>query len=243
LNSDPGVLLHILSVKLPEPKNFILLQHISIKQFMSDEALNSIAYSKNVIEFITVANEFCSFLERSDVMESSVFVGGLQKLLPLLYLKGSLLPDFEFEVDDELEKYVTEVDYSLIQQKILAHTGAGDDYQEVFIQGMQFSETALTASISENVADIYQDMKDTIMSFRTLNEVVMEQAIWECKTNFVQIWGQKLVNCLRAVHNLSYSEATSESDAAQSLKTSNQRKSRNLKPDWLIDRFLGQEED
>ncbi len=56
-------------------------------------------------------------------------------MLPLLYLKASLLPKFEFEAEDELEKYVTEVDYNLIQQKILAHTEAGDDYQEVFHPG------------------------------------------------------------------------------------------------------------
>ena len=31
---------------------------------MSEEGLNSLVYSKNVIELITVANEFCSFLER-----------------------------------------------------------------------------------------------------------------------------------------------------------------------------------
>lgn len=210
---------------------------------MSDEALNSIAYSKNVIEFITVANEFCSFLERSEQMESSVFIGGLQKLLPLLYLKASLLPDFEFEPEDELEKYVTEVDYNLIQQKILDHTGAADDYQEVFMTGMQFSETALTASIAENVADIYQDVKDTIMSFRTLNEEVMEQALWECQTNFTQTWGQKLVNCLRAVHSLVYSDWIADADREDEKKAKIDLKNKNQKPDWLIDRFLGQEED
>jgi len=208
---------------------------------MSEEGLNSIAYSKNVIEFITVANEFCSFLERSEDLETVDFLSRLQKILPLLYLKASLLPEFEFEAEDDLEKFVTEVDYSMIQQKILQHTGANDDYQEVFISGMQFSESALTASISENVADIYQDMKDLVMSFRMLNDEVMEQAVWECKNNFAQYWGQSLVNCLRAVHNLIYSE-NNRDDQETEKKQQTESKNKNRKPDWLNDRFSYQGE-
>ena len=207
---------------------------------MSDEGLNSLVYSKNVIELITVANEFCSFLERADEMESADFLSRLQKMLPLLYLKASLLPKFEFEADDDLEKYVTEVEYNLIQQKILAHTGAGDDYQEVFIPGMQFSESALTSSIAENVADVYQDMKDLIMSFRTMNDEVMEQALWESQSNFAQVWGQKLVNCLRAVHNQIYSENNTDEDSLQEGNSNNELKNKN--PDWLNDRFSFQGE-
>ncbi|MDP3916341.1 MAG: DUF5063 domain-containing protein [Bacteroidota bacterium] len=201
-----------------------------------EEELNSIAYSKNVIEFITVANEFCSFLERSESLETPDFLGRLQKILPLLYLKASLLPEFEFEADDDLEKFVSEMDYNLIQQKILRHTGANDDYQEVFLSEMQFSESALTASISENVTDIYQEMKDLVMSFRMMNDEVMEQAIWECKNNFSQLWGQSLVNSLRAIHNLIYAENTQdEPDTAKSQKP--ESKNTNRKPDWLNDRF------
>lgn len=207
---------------------------------MRDEELNSIVYSKNVIELITVANEFCSFLERAEEMESSEFLSRLQKLLPLLYIKTSLLPVFEPTWDDELEKYVTEMDYNVIQQNVIHHLGANDDYQEVFISGMQFSESALTASISENVADIYQDIKDLVLSFRTLNEDVMEQALWEIQNNFSQNWGQKLVNCLRAVHNVIYSEnnVDDESDEKRIKDIANT----NRKPDWLNDRFSNQDE-
>ena len=209
---------------------------------MSEEGLNSLVYSKNVIELITVANEFCSFLERSDEIESSVFLSHLQKILPLLYLKASLLPVFEFETEDDPEKFVTELDYNLIQQKVLRHTGAGDDYQEVFVSGMQFSESALTACISENVADIYQDMKDMVMSFRTMNDEVMEQAIWETQNNFSQFWGQKLVNCLRAVHNLIYGEGMTDDDSVPEKKQNKESKETNRKPDWLNDRFSYQGE-
>jgi hypothetical protein len=209
---------------------------------MSDEGLNSLVYSKNVIELITVANEFCSFLERSEEVETIDFMSRLQKLLPLLYLKASLLPEFEVEADDELEKYVTELDYNLIQQKILRHTGANDDYQEVFLSGMQFSESALTASIAENVADVYQDMKDLVLSFRTLDEEVMEQALSESQRNFSTLWGQKLVNCLRAVHNVIYGENNPMDFTENGKRKKDESNVTNRKPDWLNDRFSNHDE-
>ena len=209
---------------------------------MIEEGLNKLVYSKNVIELITVANEFCSFLEHSEEMETSDFLGRLQKLLPLLYLKASLLPEFEMEADDELEKYVNELDYNLIQQKVLHHTGAGDDYQEVFLSGMQFSESALTASISENMADIYQDMKDLVMSFRTLDEEVMALALSESQNNFAHLWGQKLVNSLRAIHNLIYGESSAEEGIKTESKQVDNLKNKNMKPDWLNERFSNQGE-
>jgi len=209
---------------------------------MSDDRLNNLVYSKNVIELITVANEFCSFLERSEDLETDDFLGRLQKLLPLLYLKASLLPGFETEADDELEKYVNELDYNMIQQKVLHHTGAGDDYQEVFLSGMQFSESALTASISENMADIYQDMKDLVMSFRTLDEEVMALALSESQNNFAHLWGQKLVNSLRAIHNLIYGEGSAEEGSEAGKKKAPDSKNINMKPNWLNERFSNQGE-
>ena len=207
---------------------------------MIEEELNSLVYSKNVIELITVANEFCSFLERSEEMDADDFLSRLQKILPLLYLKTSMLPKFEFEAEEDLEKYVSEVDYNLIQQKVLHHTGANDDYQEVFVSGMQFSESALTVSIAEDMADIYQDLKELVLSFRTLNEEVMEQALFECQENFSQIWGQKLVNSLRAVHNIIYSD-NADDDFDAGKKQKQESKNINRKPDWLNDRFSYQE--
>lgn len=204
---------------------------------MSDINLNKIVYSKNVIEFITVANEYCNFLESADNFESYDFISRLQKILPLLYLKTSLLPEFESVSDDELEKFVTELDYNIIQQKVLKLTAGNDDYQEVFEAGMQFSEESITASISENLVDIYQDLKDLVLSYRTLNEEVMLQSLSECQINYMQFWGQKLVNCLRAIHNVIYNTADKDSDEKLNNKTGNTEKEINTKPDWLNDRF------
>ena len=71
---------------------------------------NQPIFDANTVEFVTVAAEFCGFLERTPEMQPDEFVDRSLKLLPLLYLKASLLPDCEPLDDIEPETFVTETD-------------------------------------------------------------------------------------------------------------------------------------
>ncbi len=174
-----------------------------------DSLFTDVVYSKNVIEFATVANEFCSFTEVVSDLSRKDFLGKLQKMLPLLYLKAALLPALnEEDAEESPEKFVTEEDYLFILRKLSAKLGEFDSYPEIFEPGMPLGEANVEANISENVADIYQDLKDFILSYRIGTVDVMRASLWECKNNFEQYWGQKLVNGLRAVHQLVYGNAS-----------------------------------
>ena len=148
-------------------------------------------FDKNVIEFVTVAAEFCAFLERAEHMKRKAFVDTSLKILPLLYLKASLLPKCETIGDEAPETYVTE---------------EKDDYLDVFVQDMVYSDQPIKKSISEDLADIYQDIKDFIFVFQLgLNET-MNDSLAICQENFGLLWGQKLVNTLRALHDVKYNQ-------------------------------------
>lgn len=171
---------------------------------LDDALFSDVVYSRNVIEFATVANEFCTFAESVGSSPRMEFLAKLQKMLPLLYLKTSLLPPLSALDDSEEtpEKFVTESDYNYILNKLSAKMGEFDSYPELFEPGMPLGEANVEANISENVADIYQDLKDFILAYRIGTLEVMRAALWECRNNFEQYWGQKLVNGLRAVHHL-----------------------------------------
>ena len=172
---------------------------------MSKEPFSEVVYSKNVIEFATVANEYCSFVEAVDKFQRKDFITRVQKLFPLLYLKAALLPEPDIEISDDVpEKFVSEEDYNFILHKLEVKFGQFDAYHEVFDPSMQYSDVAIEASIAENIADVYQDLKDFILSYRIGTLEVMNDALWECRNNFEQYWGQRLVNGLRAIHNLVY---------------------------------------
>ncbi len=189
---------------------------------MSKEPFSEVVYSKNVIEFATVANEYCSFIEAVDQFQRKDFITRLQKLFPLLYLKAALLPEPDVEMsEDAPEKFVSEEDYNFILQKLQAKFGQFDAYYEVFDPSIQYSAEPLEASISENITDVYQDLKDFILSYRIGTLEVMNDALGECRNNFEQYWGQRLVNGLRAIHNLVYGSADLEETDDQSEKVDN----------------------
>jgi len=175
---------------------------------MSKAPFSEVVYSKNVIEFATVANEYCSFIEVVDQFKRKDFITRIQKLFPLLYLKATLLPEPDMEMsDDAPEKFVAEEDYNFILHKLEIKFGQFDAYHEVFDPSIQYSDVALEASISENITDVYQDLKDFILAYRIGTIEVMNDALWECRNNFEQFWGQRLVNGLRAIHHLVYGDA------------------------------------
>ena len=172
------------------------------RKLKMEEKFEHVVYSKNVIEFVTVANEFCLLLETCSKISKIEFIETAQKLLPLLYLKASLLPKNETELDEDVEKFVTEADWAFIHSSVQSKMGAHDEFLEVFESEMEYSDTPLVASISENFADIYQDLKDFITSYKIGTMEVMNDALWDLNNNFYQYWGQNLVNSLRAIHHL-----------------------------------------
>lgn len=163
-------------------------------------------FEKNVIEFVTVAAEFCAFLERAEHMKRKAFVDTSLKILPLLYLKASLLPKCETIGDEAPETYVTEETYEILRINLAGLMGEKDDYLDVFVQDMVYSDQPIKKSISEDLADIYQDIKDFIFVFQLgLNET-MNDSLAICQENFGLLWGQKLVNTLRALHDVKYNQ-------------------------------------
>ncbi|OQB65460.1 MAG: hypothetical protein BWX96_00039 [Bacteroidetes bacterium ADurb.Bin145] len=162
-------------------------------------------YSRNVVEFVAVANEFCKYAERAAEVKGDDLLRILQRILPLMYIKASLLPSFEPYFEDGNEKFVTETDWNRINDTLKKKFGNADDFLELFDEKFNESEIPVPSSLAENMADIYQDLKDFLLLYQTGTEEVMNDAIWECKMNFENIWGQKLVNSMKAIHRFIYS--------------------------------------
>ena len=130
------------------------------------EKENNPIYERNTLEFVTVALEFCTFVETAGEKGLFDFVDKAVKLLPLLYLKATLLPDVEPDEDDEPELTVTEDMYESVRTRIAGLLGEKDSYLETFHPDMQYSDTPIAAFISENIADVYQDTGNFVSLFR-----------------------------------------------------------------------------
>jgi len=111
-------------------------------------------YSRNVIEFVAVANEFCKYSEHASELKGDELLKILQRILPLMYLKASLLPQFDPIFEDGNEKFVTESDWLRIHDSLREKFGTADDYMEVFDDKMNDSEGPVLSSISENMSEV-----------------------------------------------------------------------------------------
>ena len=189
-------------------------------------------YSRNVVEFVAVANEFCKYVEHASELKGDELLKILQRILPLMYLKSSFLPQLEPFFEDGNEKFVTEADWTAISDTLKEKFGTADDYVEVFDDKIKETDGPVVSRISENMADIYQDMKDFLLLYQTGTREVMNDAVWECRMNFESFWGQKLVNSMRAIHKFIYS---GEEIGKVEVKSKDNYENRNTS-DWLITR-------
>ncbi len=169
-------------------------------------------FDRNTVEFVTVAAELCGFWERVPHLKRREFVDKSLKLLPLLYLKASLLPECERIDDFSPETFVTESDYEQIRMSVAALLGEKDDYLEVFLDDMAYSDTPIRQSISEGAADIYQALKDFICVYQLGFDRTMNDALTVCREAFAEYWGQRVLNVMRALHEVKYGKSASDDE-------------------------------
>lgn len=169
---------------------------------MNNSEDHTIIYDKNVIEFVTVGVEFCAFLEEETMPSRDEWVDKMLKLLPLLYIKASLLPQTVFLADEEVSAFVQEEDYNRVALRVEEVMGEENIFLEVFMEEMKYSDTPVSAFVSESIADIYQDVRNLVSVYQFELTHQMNNALYRCTEHFHTYWGQRLVNVLRPLHTL-----------------------------------------
>lgn len=161
-------------------------------------------YSRSVLDFVTVSAEYCRQVEQCAEAERQEFVRIMLSLLPMVYLRASLVGDIP-DVAGYNEPKVTEDDYNYVRQGVSRLLGADDDYLDVFAEDFKYSDQPVLQTVSENLADVYQALRNLVEVFRGGHEEAMTVAVVEALDEFRLHWGQKLLGALRALHDLRYS--------------------------------------
>ena len=165
---------------------------------------NHIVYAPVTLDFVTIGVEFCSFLEKMEVKSRTEWAKTMLRILPLLYVKATLLPSVEVIGDQMAEVFVKEQDYMLIANQVASVLAEEDVYLDVFVEDMKYSDRPVSSFVSEDIADIYQDIRNFVSVYQHGLEETMVFALNDIAENFRAYWGQKLVNVLRPLHALVY---------------------------------------
>ncbi len=176
---------------------------------MEESPGNEIVFSKNVIEFLTVANEYCLFVEKADNYSRDDIINYLLKICPLIYLKGALLPESEESEYEIPERFVAEEHWESIYNALKSKLGKENIYWTL-TNNEAGENVPSMASIADNLADIYQDLKDFVMLYQKGTHASKENAIAECCMLFKTHWGSIIVSVHKALHHILYNEVVQD---------------------------------
>ena len=168
--------------------------------------MSEVILSKQTEDFVRTALEFCVLVEKHTQTGRDFFINNMIKVLPLLYLKVSVVPTVEEDFDSDLKEKVSEEMYSRVEESISSLLGNDNLYLETFHPDIRLSDSPVAVKISEDLADIYQDLGNFIAVFKNGQKETMNDSLAICIRNFEKFWGQRLLNALRALHYIKYSE-------------------------------------
>ena len=171
---------------------------------MSNEYLKMEKLTPNELAFIALANEYCQTLEKALECESrDEFVNKMLKLLPRLYITMSDLERDPYS-DAYIEPALEEDVYDIVRSRVAGIMAEEDIYLEVFVEDMKYSDTPISASISEDLADLYQEFFNLVHSVQDALTETQHEILCQCKTNAENYWSQTLCNVLRALNSVFY---------------------------------------
>lgn len=160
----------------------------------------------NSLAFIALSNEFCSAIENAMEFEKEDFVAKMLKMLPRIYMTVTDIDIDESNEDYYALPYLDESVYDNLRSQLAALMGEDDVFLETFEEDMKYSDAPVSATISEDLADIYQQLYNFVASVRDVDTEAINSIIITCKEDFASYWGQTLCNVLRALHSVFYNK-------------------------------------
>lgn len=172
----------------------------------------------NALAFIALCNEYCVAVENSRESSLPAFSGIMLRLLPRIYISASDLVNIpeviQYREDDPYVAPVLEEDYyESVRRSIEVLFGEHDTYLEVFEEDMKYSDTPITATISEQLADLFQVMYNLLETVRDATTDVTYEALAAVSNDFESYWSRTLCNVMRPVNQLYYTELKGEDEA------------------------------
>jgi len=164
--------------------------------------VHNYVYSSALVEFVKTANDYCAFLEELKGDEGRSFIVDSLTHLSKLYAgfidTGETEPVFE----SPGEPTVSEQEWSALFQRIAMILGPHNDVLRMADEGEFDRSELVNHTISEDLADIYQELRDFTSIYSRGIEELMNDAAWELKERFAEHWGAKLLRALQALHLL-----------------------------------------
>ncbi len=162
-----------------------------------------ISDTKPVIDFVGIATKYCQFIEKRDNKTKIQLLQEALIILPQLCLCGMTLPDIKKLSEYESPEISHEQWNDLF--KSLHHKLKGwDYYKEMFDPYKRRDKKPVYASLSDDLSDIYRDLKPGLQDWEKTTANERLDIIWHWKCGFENHWGDHATRAFRALYSLLY---------------------------------------
>lgn len=158
-----------------------------------------------LLDLVAISKTYCELCQDALNYTKSEFTDRALDLLPRIYWNFfDLSAGVSLGESDYFSDYVDEQLYGEIQTAIASVMGSSDMFLETFEEDMKYSDTPISASISEGMADIFQPLFNFVSIVHDSEGSQLEDAFINCKDDFENYWSQTLCNVLKALNNIKY---------------------------------------
>lgn len=174
------------------------------KKYFMDSSSKKTEKPLDVNLFVKNCEDYCKVVESLDEMSSIEVLQDLKIALLPVYVKTHRLVRPKTKYEHDAEKHVTERQYNKIRKILITILGTRDNYNEIFNPEKPNSKKSTQASLSEDLTDIYQDLKDFVQWYTQGTLEATNDALIELIDTFGKYWGMKLANAVRYIHAVQY---------------------------------------
>jgi hypothetical protein len=158
----------------------------------------------NIQEFIDAVKKYINLIDKAQELELDKFLNECVIVLTQIYYLGKLLPNVDV-TDDVLKSTGGSLSdrlnyYKEAVKRVEQLLGEYDSYNEVF--DPIHDKDVLVVPLSNDLAEIYEDLKGQLIEYESGDETRRKSAIWEWKFTIKGHAGDHIVTAIRVIHNL-----------------------------------------
>lgn len=158
----------------------------------------------SAIALTGLAVEFCRLVDSCEGSEPAEFCRSVLRYLPRIYMTGlDLQPYGESDEGDDngaIADSLEEDQYDSAAERVAALFGEYDTYLDTLVEDMRYSDTPVAVSLSEQLADIYQQTYDFSAAMREAVAENIPDILADFKYRFDNFLSETICTALRAAN-------------------------------------------
>jgi hypothetical protein len=152
--------------------------------------------------FLAEARSYCLLVESNESPNSWMFAHVCLSQLLRLYETALHLPDQEPETANSFTAVSHEAWDSM--RRDIGRRLARDNYWEVFEPLEEEQPEAIVGSLSDDLADIWRDLKPSLADLDGRMAISIEDTVWKWRFSFESHWGHHAACAIGALHALCF---------------------------------------